>query len=108
MKRISVWETDATPLSKTVSFLGLWRSADIAPSIVEAPVAMTIPVPPPETTSDPMKARSRWSTSVPVPSVSSAVLYTGTLSPVSEPWLTMRSFEAMILRSAGIMSPAAT
>lgn len=76
--------------------------------MVETPVATTRHVAPPDETLLPMKTRSGWSVRDPSPLPASAVLLTGTLSPVRVPWLTVRSLETTTRRSAGIMSPAAT
>lgn len=76
--------------------------------MVDAPVATTRHVAPPEETLLPMKTRFGVSVRLPSLVLGSAVLLTGTLSPVSAPWLTVRSFDETTRRSAGIMSPAAT
>ena len=85
MKRMRSHETLCTPLSKAVLVGACESSEDTSPSMVEVPVATTRHVAPPEETLLPMKTRFCVSVRLPSPELGSAVLLTGTLSPVSAP-----------------------
>ena len=109
IKRISNHETELTPFSKLDSiFFSETNSLDIPPSIVLSPVAITIPIAEPLITLLPIK--TKLFNSVIAREISDtwlAFFSIGSLSPVKDDWLTKKSLDSIILKSAGIISPAA-
>ena len=109
IKRISNHETELTPFSKLDSiFSSDTKVLDIEPRSVLSPVEITTPIAEPLITLLPIKAMLFNSVTA---SLSSSIIWaffsTGSLSPVREDWLIKKSLHSIILKSAGIISPAA-
>ena len=105
MKRMSTQETALTPFSKLVLGGLTFRRWASSPSSVSSPTASTMAVALPLTTVLPRNARQAASLGC-AALTAAAVFSTGSLSPVSEDWLTKRSLAAVMRTSAGTMSPA--
>ena len=109
MNRMSTHDTAFTPFSKFVrTRVSATRRAK-APNSVSLPTAITRARAEPLTTVLPMNARLLHSSGLPPVCGCAAVHFSiGSLSPVSDDWLTKRSLVSTMRTSAGIMSPAAS
>ena len=107
MKRIMSQVNPAIPRSKLVSVGAAPSFSEMDPKWVRVPVLTTMALAEPLTTLLPWKTAFGISITALDGSLGvSACFSTGIASPVSEDWLTKKSFAVRRRRSAGMMEPA--